>query len=102
MNNQEYYSSITTLLLEFGWKKEACTKGTMNAWTKSGIAKKIMMPTEEFIEDEHAVVLYNKAIKALSTYENLSDESIQNKLENYVSYADVISVRTSGGGVEHG
>ncbi|OUD21493.1 hypothetical protein BUN10_24100 [Vibrio parahaemolyticus] len=102
MNNQEYYSSITTLLLEFGWKKEACTKGTMTAWTKPSITKKIMMPTEEFVDDEHAVVLYNKAIKALSTYESVSEEVIQNKLKNYVSYADVISVRTSGGGVEHG
>jgi hypothetical protein len=102
INYQEYYTSITTLLLECGWKQDTNTKGTMSGWTKPNIPKKILMPIEEFSEDEDAIVLYNKAITVLASYEGISEENIQNKLKNFLSYADVISVRTSGSGVEHG
>jgi hypothetical protein len=102
INYQEYYTSITTLLLECGWKQDTNTKGTMSGWTKPNIPKKILMPIEEFSEDEDAIVLYNKAIAVLASYEGISEENIQNKLKNFLSYADVISVRTSGSGVEHG
>lgn len=102
MNNQEYYTSITTLLLERGWEKNVAKKSTMYTWTKHNLLQKIMMPTEEFMEDENAIVLYNKAISSLAYCEDVTEESIRNKLKNYLSYADVISVRTSGGGVEHG
>ena len=102
MNNQDYYSSINAYLLDLGWEQNATNNRTMVIWTKTDTPNKILMPTEEFVDDEHAPILYSKAITTLATSQNITEDDVHNKLGNYVSYADVICIRSSGAAIEHG
>jgi hypothetical protein len=101
MNNQELHTSISTYMISLGWRP-MLNNGSMVSWSNTNSTKKIVLPMEEFIEDEHALILYNKAIKILAIEAQVSFSSIHNKLQCLLSSADFISIRTSGEAVKHG
>ncbi len=102
MNNRHYYSSLTAFMLETGWKISAQNNQTMNTWVHDDVSIRITMPKEEYLDDEHAHIFYERAVKILAKTQSLSPQEIINKLQDLKVNSDLISVRSVGNAIEHG
>ncbi|BBM66323.1 hypothetical protein VA249_29690 [Vibrio alfacsensis] len=102
MTNQNYYISLTALLSKTGWSKEPQGNGTMDTWSHTKHPINISLPNSEFAEDEHAPILYDRAVKILARLANKQPENIIAMLDNFIIGADLISVREIGQAIEHG
>ncbi|MFA0181110.1 hypothetical protein AB4463_11925 [Vibrio cyclitrophicus] len=100
MNNQQYHDSITALLQASNWEQVSSGRA-MVVWKKQN-NKSIQLPSEEFINDELAPQLYDKAIEVIAVSENSTIDSVIEALYASNRKTDVISIRTSGEGVPHG
>ncbi|MCG6229746.1 MULTISPECIES: hypothetical protein [Vibrio] len=101
MTNQELHTSLLVYMTNLGWEPKS-NNGSMVSWCKHGQQQKILLPTDEFINDEHASFLYDKAVKLLSANDNMALEDLKTVLQSFISNADTINVRTSGVAIKHG